>query len=70
MAVDVATDLAMFIDGTAAESVSGEWLEVRSPASGQLVGRVPAGTSADVDRGIDSWEPHLGWLLGDSPANL
>ena len=52
MAVDVATDLAMFIDGEAAESASGDWLEVRSPASGQLVGRVPAGTSADVDRAV------------------
>jgi acyl-CoA reductase-like NAD-dependent aldehyde dehydrogenase len=52
MAVDVAPDLAMFIDGNAAESVSGDWLEVRSPASGQLVGRVPAGTSADVDRAV------------------
>jgi betaine-aldehyde dehydrogenase len=52
MAVNVATDLGMFIDGAVVESASGEWLEVRSPASGELIGRVPAGTAADVDRAV------------------
>ena len=28
------------------------WLEVHSPATGELVGRVPAGTEADVDRAV------------------
>ena len=34
------------------ESSSGEWIEGRSPASGELVGRVPAGSEADVDRAV------------------
>ena len=52
MAVEVATDSRMFIDGASVPSDSGAWLEVRSPASGELVGRVPAGTEADVDRAV------------------
>ena len=52
MAVEVARDFPMFIDGGPSPSVSDAWLEVRSPASGELVGRVPAGTEADVDRAV------------------
>ena len=52
MAVEVTTDYSMFIDGASVSSESGAWLEVRSPASGELVGRVPAGTESDVDRAV------------------
>jgi len=52
MAVKIATDYHMFIDGESVASEGGEWLEVRSPATGELVGRVPAGTPADVDRAV------------------
>ena len=52
MATKVVQDSRMFIDGAAAESTSGAWLEVLSPATGELVGRVPAGTEADVDRAV------------------
>ena len=52
MAVSVARDVPMFIDGAGAGTASGEWLEVRSPATGEVVGRVPAGTPADVDRAV------------------
>ena len=52
MAVTVASDHRMFIDGKPADSTSGAWLEVRSPATGELVGRVPAGTEADVDLAV------------------
>jgi betaine-aldehyde dehydrogenase len=52
MAVEVATDYLMFIDGASVPSSSGGWLEVRSPATGEVVGRVPAGTEADVDRAV------------------
>jgi betaine-aldehyde dehydrogenase len=52
MAVAATTDLSMIIDGRPAEAAGGEWLEVRSPATGALVGRVPAGTPADVDRAV------------------
>lgn len=52
MAVQVAPDFRMFIDGASVDSLSDAWLEVRSPASGELVGRAPAGTEADVDRAV------------------
>jgi betaine-aldehyde dehydrogenase len=52
MAVDVTNDLKMIIDGVAVGSTSGRWIEVRSPATGELVGRVPDGTEADVDRAV------------------
>lgn len=52
MAVQVTTDYAMFIDGVSTPSTSGRWLEVRSPATRELVGRVPDGTEADVDRAV------------------
>ena len=52
MAVQVTTDYAMFIDGVSTPSTSGHWLEVRSPATRELVGRVPDGTAADVDRAV------------------
>jgi betaine-aldehyde dehydrogenase len=52
MAVQLATDHPMFIDGDPAASSGGAWLEVHSPATGELVGRVPAGTVVDVDRAV------------------
>ena len=54
MAVEVATDYPMFIDGASVPSSSGAWLEVRSPATREVVGRVPAGTEADVDRAVSA----------------
>ena len=44
-----ATDWRMIIDGQQVEAAGGAWTEVRSPASGGLVGRVPCGTGADVE---------------------
>ena len=52
MVVEVATDYPMFIDGASVASTSGRWIEVRSPASREVVGRVPAGTEADVDLAV------------------
>jgi betaine-aldehyde dehydrogenase len=53
MAVQTApTDLRMFIDGASVESESGAWIDVHSPATNELVGRVPAGTQRDVDRAV------------------
>jgi betaine-aldehyde dehydrogenase len=52
MAVEVATDYLMFIDGAPAPASGGEWIEVRSPATRELVGRVPEGTPADVERAV------------------
>jgi betaine-aldehyde dehydrogenase len=52
MAIQIARDFPMFIDGASTGAASGAWIEVHSPASGELVGRVPAGTVADVDRAV------------------
>ena len=52
MTIASAGDLRMFIDGQSSEASGGAWIEVRSPASGEVVGRVPAGTEADVDRAV------------------
>ncbi len=52
MAVASVTELRMLIGGEWVESVSGQWTDVRSPATGQVVGRVPKGTAADVDRAV------------------
>lgn len=42
----------MLIDGKWVESSSGEWIDVRNPASGDLVARVPDSTAADVDLAV------------------
>ena len=52
MAIATVTDRRMLIDGEWVESSGGEWIEVRNPATGDLVGRVPSGTPADVDRAV------------------
>lgn len=52
MAVASPTELRMLIGGEWVESVSGQWQDVRSPATGEVVGRVPKGSAADVDRAV------------------
>jgi betaine-aldehyde dehydrogenase len=52
MAVATVTDLSMIIDGERVAAASGAWTEVRSPASGELAGRVPRGGASDVDRAV------------------
>jgi betaine-aldehyde dehydrogenase len=52
MAVEVAIDYPMLIDGAPATSSGGRWIDVGSPATRELVGRVPDGTEADVDRAV------------------
>ena len=37
MAIAMPTDRPMFIDGVPAESSSGEWIEVHSPATGTTI---------------------------------
>ncbi len=44
--------MKMIVGGKAAESVSGQWLEVRNPATGEVVDTVPKGTVEDVHRAI------------------
>ncbi len=46
------TDRALLIDGERVET--GEWTEVRSPFSGELVGRVAKGGAAEARRALDA----------------
>lgn len=47
-------DLKMIIDGEEVESSSGQRLSVINPANEKVVGSVPKGTAADVDRAVKS----------------
>ena len=40
----------MIIEGERAQAASGDTYEVRNPATGEVVDRVPSGGEADVDR--------------------
>lgn len=42
----------MFIDGEFVDSSSSETMEVLNPATGEVIAKVPAATSADVDRAV------------------
>jgi len=47
-------DRLMYIGGEFVESESGAWMESVNPATGEVHGRVPAGTAADVDRAVNA----------------
>lgn len=49
----------MSIGGKPAESSSGQWMEVRNPATGELVDKVPKGTVEDVRRAVAAAEKAL-----------
>ena len=51
---DGAKKYRAFVDGKWVESADGAWIDVTDPATGQLVGQVPALTRADVLRAIDA----------------
>ena len=42
----------MIISGEPAESTSGQWMEVRNPATGEVVDKAPKGTVEDVHRAV------------------
>lgn len=52
MALGSPADWKMIIDGQEVEAGTGAWTEVRSPATGELAGRVPTGSAADVDLAV------------------
>jgi betaine-aldehyde dehydrogenase len=55
-------DRLMFIGGEFVASESGQWMESINPATGEVHGRVPAGTPADVARAVDAArEAQPGW---------
>ncbi len=41
-----------FIDGRFVPSAGRQWIEVENPATGEVLGRVPQGTDADVDAAV------------------
>ena len=51
-------DHALVIDGAQVET--GEWTEVRSPFSGELVGRVARGGAAEARRALDAAAAAMG----------
>jgi betaine-aldehyde dehydrogenase len=52
MVAETAREFLMFVDGASVRASSGGWLDVRSPATRAVVGRVPAGSEADVDAAV------------------
>jgi betaine-aldehyde dehydrogenase len=47
-------DRPMYIGGEFVASDSGEWMDSINPATGEVHGRVPAGTVSDVDRAVQA----------------
>src|ERR1700686_3238845 len=43
-----------FVDGREIEAGSGEMLDVRNPATGDVIARIPNSTAEDVDRAMKS----------------
>jgi acyl-CoA reductase-like NAD-dependent aldehyde dehydrogenase len=65
-------DRPMYIGGEFVESESGQWMETVNPATGEVHGRVPAGTVADVDRAVKAaaeaqkdWAARSVWERGE-----
>ena len=50
----MADDFAMLIDGSWVASESGAVMEATSPSTGEVIGTVPQGTRADVQRAIEA----------------
>jgi len=48
--------MLMHIGGKEYEGGEGHWIEVKNPATGELVDRVPAGTKEDVSAAVDAAE--------------
>jgi len=46
------SDTPMLIAGEQTGAAGGEWIDVLDPATGGVMGRVPRGTEADVDRAV------------------
>src|ERR1700704_2580649 len=44
----------IFVDGREIEAGHGEMLDVRNPATGDVIARIPNSTAADIDRAIKS----------------
>ena len=52
--------MEMLINGKAAAGNSSAWIEIKNPATGELVDRVPSGTRDDVNAAVESAEAEFG----------
>jgi acyl-CoA reductase-like NAD-dependent aldehyde dehydrogenase len=43
-----------FVDGREVEAGSGEMLDIRNPATGDVIARIPNSTAEDIDRAMTS----------------
>jgi acyl-CoA reductase-like NAD-dependent aldehyde dehydrogenase len=50
------SEMHMRINGAEFPSANGEWLDVVNPATGEVIDRVPDGTSGDVKGAVESAE--------------
>ncbi|HWB67604.1 MAG TPA: aldehyde dehydrogenase family protein [Mycobacteriales bacterium] len=51
---DIVNREAIYVDGQWVPPASADVIEVENPATEQIVGRVPSGTAADVDRAVEA----------------
>lgn len=59
----------MLIGGEPVDSISGDEYEVRNPATGEAVGRVPRGTAADVEQAVQAAERAFGEWAQTTPED-
>jgi acyl-CoA reductase-like NAD-dependent aldehyde dehydrogenase len=64
----VATEHGLFIDGEVVEPASGEFRELREPATGEELGRAAMGGEADVDRAVTAARSALDSAWGKTPG--
>ncbi|MSO96157.1 MAG: aldehyde dehydrogenase family protein [Thermoleophilia bacterium] len=68
MSVSVASK-QMFIGGEFVDSVSGETMEVLNPATGEVIARVPRGTTEDVKRAVAAAKKAWGTWQDKTPKD-
>src|SRR5437660_129484 len=61
--------LQMFVGGRWVDSEGGETFEASSPATGEVIARLPKGTSADASRAVEAADPAGGNTLVWAPAS-
>jgi acyl-CoA reductase-like NAD-dependent aldehyde dehydrogenase len=69
VAVATGSELGLFINGESVEPASGEFRDLREPASGEPLGRVAQAGEQDVDRAVEAARAALDGAWGRTPAN-
>ncbi len=68
MSVTVST-MKNFVGGEWVDAVEGETMEVLNPATGEVIGEVPRGTAADVERAVEAAKKALPDWLEKTPED-